>query len=89
MSVTKAVKQFGAKIEKNEVSGYYTYVGKNFTCKFNEEQCVLKWWEVNIHDDCPKEVVDHFEHFNDFNLKREVVQSLLELDREMDRQTSK
>ena len=51
-SVSNQMKRFGSKVTR-EMDGYYTYIGKNFTIKFNAEYCESNTptWEVNVYDE--------------------------------------
>lgn len=83
-SISNQVKDFGAKVKK-EFSGYYIYEGVNFTVGFNEAACETVWWEVQLYGEveADKVVFNHFEDWNQYDTKNEVVSALLELDREL------
>jgi len=81
MSVSKQVKDFGAKVKKDGLGGYYIYIGKNFTVKFNSDECVTKFWEVNLYDNCPSEIEKELKGYNRFDTKNELVFELLNLDK--------
>jgi len=80
MRLSKLVKEFGAKVEK-ELAGYYIYKGKNFTVKFNSEECETSWWEVNLYDECPNVVYNEFYDYNKYETKKEIVGILLNIDK--------
>ena len=80
-SLSNKVKEFGSKVKRDGPSGYYEYIGKNFTAKFNSEECETKWWEVNL--DCESldpSVLESFRDGNNFERKADVVWNLLQLD---------
>ena len=81
MTVAKQVKEFGAKVNKDGLGGYYIYTGKNFTVKFNSEECVTKYWEVNLYDNCPLEIEQQLDGYNKFDTKNELVFELLSIDK--------
>lgn len=80
-SMSNQVKRFGAKVKK-EFAGYYIYQGVNFTVEFNEDECETKWWEVNLFgDNTSNAVFNYYEDYNKFETKKDVVESLLNLDK--------
>ena len=80
MSVSKLVKEFGSKIEK-EFAGYYIYKGKNFTVKFNSDECVSKYWYVNLYDNCPEIISKELYDYNKFDTKYQLIYELLNIDK--------
>jgi hypothetical protein len=75
------IRKEGIKI-KRLGRGYYQYIGKNFTCDFNEESCESTWWEVCIWGkDVNPIVYNHFEDYNQFDTKTEVVGALYNFDK--------
>ena len=84
-SVADQVKEFGAKVirEKGYI-GYYIYKGVNFTVGFNSAECESSWWEVNHWDDgVHPAIVEAFEDYNVYDTKSEVINQLLNLDKNM------
>jgi len=85
-TVAKQVIEFGAKVKKNGCSGYYKYIGKNFTAEFNEDSCESTWWQVDVWSDNVSPIVEmHFADYNNFELKKDVVWELLQLDMEIEK----
>lgn len=88
-TVTQQVKEFGAKVVKNGPSGYYRYIGKNFTADIYEDSCVTTWWAVDIWQDNADPIVEeHFKEYNTFDRKKDVVWALLTLDQNYNQQNS-
>ena len=85
MTVSEQAKQFGAKVKRKE-AGWYTYIGKNFTLAFNQEEQEYTWWETDYYiSDNPK-VYDFFKDCNRFDTKNDCVYHLLYLDQELENQ---
>jgi len=75
------IRNDGIKI-KRLGKGYYQYIGKNFICEFSEESCESTWWEVSIWgEDVNPIVYNHFEDYNQFDTKTEVVGQLYNFDK--------
>ncbi len=86
MTVSEQAKQFGAKVKRND-TGWYTYIGKNFTVDFSKATCEYTWWEVEWYeDDVDTKVVEFFYSDNNFPTKNEVMADLLYLDQELENQ---
>lgn len=81
-TITNQIKRFGARVTR--VKGYrgvYQYNGKNFTVQLSEDCCETCWWEVSIwEDNVDKRVQDHFDDYNQYDTKGDVLQALLGLD---------
>jgi len=85
-TVAKQVIEFGAKVKKNGCSGYYKYIGKNFTAEFNEESCESTWWEIDLwSDNVDPRIEKEFKWENNFERKKDVVFCLLQLDQEIEK----
>lgn len=81
MSLSKEVREFGARVKK-EFAGYYIYNGVNFTAPFNIASCETTWWEVNCDQgNTDARIRNHFEDFNRFDAKRDLLYQLLQLDK--------
>tara|TARA_R100001163_G_C4999934_1_gene149453 strand:- start:374 stop:817 length:444 start_codon:yes stop_codon:yes gene_type:complete len=83
-SLSNKIKRFGAKVIKDNCSGYYIYKGVNFNAKFNQESCENTWWEVNTYlENTHKRVEKEFQDFNKFYTKKECLNALFLLDLEL------
>jgi hypothetical protein len=82
-SFGEILKEDGIKVTKNGI-GWYTYHGKNFTVDIFNEECETKWWEVSIYaDNLDQRVFDHFNEWNNFDTKKEVLNALYCFDKEI------
>ena len=85
------LKQFGAKVKKDGLGGYYIYEGVNFKVKFNSEYCVgsKPTWRLNVwEDDVDKKLLDELtDGFivddGGFETKREIVGWLYQIDKRL------
>jgi hypothetical protein len=83
MSYNERIRAEGIKIKRN-ARGWYTFIGKNFTIDIQEESCETTWWEACIWDDnVDKRVFEHFDGYNHWYTKSEVVSALYELDKRL------
>ena len=86
LTVSQKVKQFGAKVKKDGLAGYYIYIGKNITVKFNVEECETKYWSINEYQDNLHPVVKESAwSYNNYETKNDLVWDLLNLDIELNK----
>jgi hypothetical protein len=84
LTIAEQVKEFGAKVKRNGVGGYYVYHGKNFVVRFNQDWCETKWWEVAYwEENVDERVVEYFEGWNQYDTKSDLVGVLLNLDKSL------
>lgn len=83
MTYNERIRAEGIKIKK-KARGWYTFIGKNFQVDLMEDSCETTWWEVLIYDDnVDARVFEHFDGFNHWDTKAEVVAALYELDKRL------
>lgn len=84
-SLSNQVKRFGAKVTKVEgYIGIYRYNGVNFTVDFWQEACETTWWEACVWNDGVDKIVhDHFNEWNHFDRKHDVLEALFVFDQEL------
>lgn len=83
MSYNEKIRAEGIKIKKN-FKGWYTFIGKNFKVDLQEDSCERTWWEVCIwEDNVDARVFEHFDGYNMWDTKAEVVSALYELDKRL------
>jgi hypothetical protein len=78
LTVAQKVKQFGAKVKKDGLAGYYIYIGKNITVKFNAEECEDKYWAINTRG-ATQVVKELAGDWNRYETKNDLVWDLLNL----------
>lgn len=77
------VRKAGVKITKLG-RGYYLYTGLNFTVSLVEDSCETTWWEVSIwEDNVDARVFEHFNEYNHFDRKQDVVDALFQFDKSL------
>lgn len=89
MTVAEQVKQFGAQVKKDGCAGYYIYEGRNFTVQFYLEECVTKYWAVDLYENDNEAIREQFWNYNQHETKKECVYSLLCLDQELEEAKNK
>ena len=73
----------GIKV-KRQTSGWYTYIGINFSVGFSQQSCESTWWEVDLYEDnVDPRVFNHFEDYNQFDRKADVLESLYNFDKSL------
>ena len=83
MSVTKEIKEAGAKVTK-VMQGEYKYNGINFTTLILNECCESSYWVVDQYEDnFPTTLRDWCGFGYNFQTKKESLQSLLYYDLEL------
>ena len=91
-NIPQLLKEFGAKVKKDGLAGYYIYEGVNFKVKFNSEYCVSSkpTWEVALYEDnVDKRLLAEFTNeigvveFNAYETKGDLVWNLFNIDKNL------
>lgn len=83
MTQSELMRSEGVRVKKN-TKGWYTFIGKNFSVDLQEASCETTWWEVCVWDDnVDPRLKEHFDGYNHWYTKSEVVGVLYNLDKSL------
>ena len=87
MTFAERIRKEGITVSRSKkYVGWYEFKGKNITASLSQESCETTWWEVNLwDDDADQRVVDHFDSYNHFDTKGDVVYALYEFDKSLNK----
>jgi hypothetical protein len=82
MSFAETIRKEGIKVSRSKTHyREYTYKGKNFTVNFCQASCETTWWEASVwEDNVDPRVHEHFDGYNHWYSKAEVVVALYDFD---------